>query len=134
MVSVERFGTLLESASERLRILGALDRIRLETADGLAPRPRERFDRILLNGSVAAIPDRLTALLGPGGRRVGAVRKEERPRPDLSGEGDLRGPSPAGSPLPQLVRIERGPGGDTAKEVLGAVRLSPLISGVARSL
>lgn len=113
VVSLERFGTLVEGAAERLRLVGALARVRLETADGLAVRPRERFDRILLNGSVAAIPDTLTDLLAPGGRLVGGLRTQAMPR---------------------LARIERGRDGAATPELFGPIRLSPLIPGLARAL
>src|SRR4029079_3388070 len=73
VVSLDRFGTLTQSATGHLRAAGVSGKVRLETADGLAPRIRERFDRILLTVSRAAIPETLAALLGPGGRAVGAA-------------------------------------------------------------
>jgi protein-L-isoaspartate(D-aspartate) O-methyltransferase len=62
--SVERFNTLAEAAIQHLKIVKA-ERVRIEIGDGLAARPRERFDRILLNGAVAEVPPAVTALLGP---------------------------------------------------------------------
>jgi protein-L-isoaspartate(D-aspartate) O-methyltransferase len=113
IVSVERFGTLVQSAREHLRIVAPLAPIRLETGDGLAARPRERFDRILVNGAVRDVPETLTGLLGPGGRLVGAVATEAGPR---------------------LLRVERGEAG--AAEVANGppIRLSPLLRGVAHAL
>jgi protein-L-isoaspartate(D-aspartate) O-methyltransferase len=114
VVSVERFGTLSQGAAERLRHVEALASVRLETGDGLALRPRERFDRILLNGCVDAVPQHLLDLLAPGGRLVGALRAEG---------------------LSRLVRIERpAEGSAAAPQTLGPIRLSPLIPGVARAL
>jgi protein-L-isoaspartate(D-aspartate) O-methyltransferase len=113
VVSVERFGTLTQAASEHLRVAGAPARIRLETGDGLAQRPRERFDRILLNGSVPAVPEPVLNLLGPGGRLVGA----------LATEGGTR-----------VVRADRDGEGALRQELLAPVRLAALIPGVARSL
>ena len=113
VVSIERFGTLTQAATEHLRIVDRLARVRLETADGLAARPRERFDRILVNGSVTAIPETLTNLLGQGGRIVGAL-------------------APGGPP--KVVRIDRDPEGNLQQELFGGVRLSPLIEGMAQSL
>jgi protein-L-isoaspartate(D-aspartate) O-methyltransferase len=113
VVSVERFGTLTQAASEHLKVAGAPARIRLETGDGLAQRPRERFDRILLNGSVTAIPEPVSNLLGPGGRLVGALAAESGTR---------------------VVRVDRDGEGALRQELLPPVRLAPLIPGVARSL
>jgi protein-L-isoaspartate(D-aspartate) O-methyltransferase len=113
VVSIERFGTLTQSASGHLRVASTPATIRLETADGLAPRIRERFDRILLNGSVAAVPETLTALLGPGGRAVGAVLVEGTSR---------------------LALIARGPDGALSQEIGAPIRLSPLVAGIAHAL
>src|SRR5215217_5296738 len=77
--SLERFATLAESAVGHLKVAGATG-VRVEIADGLAPRPRERFDRILLNGTATAIPDSLTSLLAPTGRLVGALPLDGAPR------------------------------------------------------
>ena len=113
VVSVERFGTLVQAAREHLRIAGPPAPVRLETGDGLAPRPRERFDRILLNGAVGEVPESLTGLLGPGGRLVGALATESGPR---------------------LLRVERSGAGETELASGPPLRLSPLLRGVARSL
>lgn len=110
--SVERFNTLAEAAIQHLRIVKA-ERVRIEIGDGLAARPRERFDRILLNGAVAEVPAAVTALLGPGGRLVGALTVEG---------------------LPRLVRIDRLEDGELRQEVGAGLRISPLVSGVAQTL
>lgn len=111
--SVERFNTLAEAAVQHLKIVKA-ERIRIEIGDGLAARPRERFDRILLNGAVAEIPPAVTSLLGPGGRLVGALTVEGLP--------------------PRLVRIDRHEDGELRQELGAGLRISPLVSGVAQTL
>jgi protein-L-isoaspartate(D-aspartate) O-methyltransferase len=110
--SVERFSTLAESAAQHLKIVEA-ERIRIEIGDGLATRPRERFDRILLNGAGADIPRALTSLLGPGGRLVGALT--------IGG-------------LPRLVRIDRLEDGELRQDLGAPLRLSPLVPGIATTL
>ncbi|MBA1156773.1 protein-L-isoaspartate O-methyltransferase family protein [Microvirga mediterraneensis] len=112
VTSVERFNTLAESAAQHLRIVEA-GKVRLEVGDGLATRVRDRFDRILLNGACPEIPETVTNLLGPGSRLVGAVTIEG---------------------VPHLVRIERNAEGELAQSVGAALRLSPLVSGIAATL
>ena len=113
VVSIERFGTLAESAVGHLGAVGIRKGTRIETGDGLALRPRERFDRILLNGSAPTVPQTVTALLAPGGRLVGAVTVDG---------------------LPRLVRIDRPAHGDMQEEFGGSLRISPLLSGIAQVL
>ena len=110
--SVERFATLAESATERLKLAQARG-ARIEVGDGLAPRPRERFERILLNGACLAVPEALTGLLALGGRLVGA----------LTSQG-----------VPRLVRIDRTEDGSLREELGTGLRVSPLSSGVAETL
>jgi protein-L-isoaspartate(D-aspartate) O-methyltransferase len=110
--SVERFNTLAEAATQHLRIVKA-ERVRIEIGDGLAARPRERFDRILLNGACASIPASVTSLLGPGGRLVGALTVDG---------------------LPRLVRIDRLEDGELRQERGAGLRISPLVAGVAETL
>ncbi|NIX77247.1 protein-L-isoaspartate O-methyltransferase family protein [Microvirga terricola] len=110
--SVERFSTLAESAAQHLKIVDA-GKVRIEIGDGLATRPRERFDRILLNGAVAEIPHAVTTLLGMGGRLVGALTLEG---------------------LPRLVRIDKLEGGEFRQELGAPLRLSPLVPGAATTL
>ena len=112
VMSVERFATLAQAASEHLKIVDAGEAARVESGDGLAAR-RGRFDRILLNGATAAIPETLTDLLGPAGRLVGAI-------------------SVAG--LPRLLRLDREAGGELRQEVGPPLRLSPLVAGAAATL
>lgn len=112
VVTVERFNTLAESAAQHLKIVEA-GRIRIEVGDGLAARPRERFDRILLNGAVPALPEALPHLLGPGGRLVGAQSVEGAPR---------------------LLRLDRVEDGEFRQELGAGLRLSPLVAGAAATL
>ncbi|MGY6567559.1 MAG: hypothetical protein ACXIVE_01065, partial [Salinarimonas sp.] len=67
----------------------------------------ERFDRILLNGSLRTIPDNVTRLLAPGGRLVGAS----------SGEGSA----------PHLIMIEADAQGRLTKTQGARLRISPLV-------
>jgi protein-L-isoaspartate(D-aspartate) O-methyltransferase len=112
VTTIERFNTLAESAAQHLKIVEA-GKIRLEVGDGLAVRVRDRFDRILLNGACAGIPETVTSLLGPGGRLVGALTVEAAPR---------------------LVRIERLADGESKQSLGGALRISPLATGIAATL
>jgi protein-L-isoaspartate(D-aspartate) O-methyltransferase len=109
VVTVERYAALAESAVQHWHVAG-ISGVAAEVADGLALRPGDRFDRVLLNGAVAAVPEALAASLPPGGRIVGAASGEGRPR---------------------LVRVERGPDGDLRRETGAPLRLSPLVPGVS---
>lgn len=113
--SVERYATLADEARDNLV---PEDRPLAEIAvgDGLHPatlRGAEPFDRILLNGTVSAIPGHLGDLLGPGGRLVAPVG-----RPEAAG----------------LVTWTRGPDGTLDARPGAAVRLAPLTPGRARVL
>ena len=112
VTTVERFNTLAESAAQHLKIVEA-GKVRMEVGDGLAIRVRERFDRILLNGARAAIPEAVTSLLGPGGRLVGALTVEG---------------------APHLVRIERLADDELKQSTGGLLRISPLVTGIAATL
>jgi protein-L-isoaspartate(D-aspartate) O-methyltransferase len=111
--SIERFATLVESASEHLKIVGASASATVEIGDGLAGRSPDVFERILMNGAVAEIPPAVVSLLASGGRLVGA----------LSIDG-----------FPRLARIDRLEGGDLRQEIGAGLRVAPLVSGIARTL
>ena len=66
----------------------------------------ERFDRILLNGSLHGVPDNVTRLLAPGGRLVGAR---------------------AGDGAPRLLMIEADAQGKLTETQGASLRLSPLV-------
>ena len=110
----ERFATLAESAAARFAIAGVGEAITATAGDGLSPDlPAGGFERILLNGAVAAVPPALTSLLATGGRLVGAV---------------------AGDGFPRLIRIERQADGNLREDLGGALRVAPLVAGAAASL
>jgi protein-L-isoaspartate(D-aspartate) O-methyltransferase len=68
VLSLERYTTLAGAATRRL---AALSEVHVVRADGLAPElPDGGFDRILVNGSVGAIPPHWRAALEPDGRLV----------------------------------------------------------------
>ncbi|MBM6596125.1 protein-L-isoaspartate O-methyltransferase family protein [Microvirga pudoricolor] len=113
VLSLERFGTLAESATQHLRHVEGNGQARIEVGDGLAARQGEPFDRILLNGAVPEISECLTTQLAPGGRLVGA----------LSGDG-----------APRMVRIDRDGSGELRTEAGAGLRIAPLVAGVALTL
>jgi protein-L-isoaspartate(D-aspartate) O-methyltransferase len=113
VLSIERFSTLVESAKQHLKLVNMGGRARIEIGDGLAQRPRERFDRILLNGALVSVPAALTGLLGPGGRLVGALAVDR---------------------VPRLVRIDRGQDGELSEQIGGVLRIAPLVPGIASTL
>ena len=104
--TIERCLPLVEEAGARLASAGTVGSVALEGGNGLAPNlSGSRFDRILVNGAVPALPPGLTSLLAPGGRLVGAILVEA---------------------LPRLVRLERSHQGAFTQEVGAALRLPRL--------
>jgi protein-L-isoaspartate(D-aspartate) O-methyltransferase len=109
VTTVERCAALAEEAQIRLDVAGLEAAIDMGIGDGLAlPLEDERFERILVNGTLPAMPSAVTSLLAPGGRLVGALAVDGFPR---------------------LIRIERGEDGALVHVLGGAVRLSPLVGG-----
>jgi len=112
--SVERYALLAEDA--RTALLPE-DRVRatIVAGDGLdaGSLPEGRFDRILLNGTLAALPLHLPKVLAPGGRLVGALGTAEAAR---------------------LIVVETGADGVVRERIGGALRLVPLTPGRARVL
>lgn len=113
VVTVERYATLAEAAVLHLEAAGALPAVTPLTGDGLRPGLEDRFDRVLLNGTVPAVPEALTALVAPGGRLVAGV---------------------PGRPAPRLLTLERLAGEGWQETVGGPLRLAPLVQGRAAAL
>jgi protein-L-isoaspartate(D-aspartate) O-methyltransferase len=112
--TIERHAPLAEEAGARLAVAGIIGSVDLEIGDGLAPAlTGARFDRILVNGAVAALPTAVTSLLAPGGRLVGAIL--------VAG-------------LPRLVRAERSYQGALTQELGSALRVTSLANAPAGSL
>lgn len=113
VVSLERMRTLAIAAASRINRL-ELGHVTVEVGDGLAADAAAwgRFDRIILNGSLAHAPPGLVDALNDGGRLVGAMITPQGPR---------------------LVRVERH--GEALPETLGGLlRLPPLQPGIAQAL
>ncbi|NEU11325.1 protein-L-isoaspartate O-methyltransferase [Methylobacterium sp. BTF04] len=112
--SVERYALLAEDAYDNLV---PEDRVQATVlvGDGLCPGrlPTGPFDRILVNGSLAAMPAHLPALLVPGGRLVGALGTAETAR---------------------LVVIEADATGVFHERFGARLRLAPLTPGRSRVL
>jgi protein-L-isoaspartate(D-aspartate) O-methyltransferase len=118
VVSLERYRTLALAAHQRLEQHGSarpeLTRPDLRHADGLAPgRGLGAFDRILVNGVAASLPEALLARLAPGGRLVGALRVDG---------------------LARRVIVTSDAAGELDNSLGGPVRLPPLVPGLAKSL
>jgi protein-L-isoaspartate(D-aspartate) O-methyltransferase len=115
--SIDRYRTLIEKAQASLREAGA-ERVELRLADGLEGWPEAApFDRILLMGSVTALPDVLKAQLAPGGVVVAPL---ERP-------GEMGGDQ-------VVMRFERLADGAFAERQIVRSQFTALQPGVAREL
>lgn len=114
--TVERYAVLAEEAQTRFRGGAIEGDVEVEIGDGLGDwlvaNRAARFDRILVNGSLNAVPPALTSMLAPGGRLVGA----------LTGEGS-----------PFLLIVELSLDGQLAQVLGRPVRLSPLAVAAART-
>ena len=106
--SIERQGILADGARRRLSGAG-LRSIVLECGDGLEGGSAEgRYDRILLNGVAPGLTAALTSRLVAGGRIVGGIAIEGRPR---------------------LLTVGRDDAGQLWHSVGAPVRVSPLAIG-----
>lgn len=116
VVSIERFQSLAIEAGEKLRRL-AVANATILWGDGLAMSPEiGLFDRILVQGLIAEIPESLISLLAGDGALVAA-------RPDLA------------DPLRQNVaRISRDQEGQLHTSPIFPCRLQALVPGQARAL
>lgn len=112
--SVDRYRTLVERARQALEALGVSSRVEVRLSDGLLGWPEAApFDRILLMGSVAALPEELGRQLAPGGVAVLPVERD-------------------GQPL--VIRLEKLADGGFREHVVAKARFAPLEPGVAREL
>lgn len=112
--SVDRYRTLVERARQALEALGVSSRVEVRLSDGLLGWPEAApFDRILLMGSVPALPEELGRQLAPGGVVVLPVERD-------------------GQPL--VIRLEKLADGGLRESVVAKARFAPLEPGVAREL
>jgi protein-L-isoaspartate(D-aspartate) O-methyltransferase len=116
VLSIERFQSLAIEAAARLARLGIAN-AGIVFGDGLAIAPKTGpFDRIIVEGLLAEIPENLIELLGADGVLVAA-----RPAP--------------GTPLGQhIARIARNEAGGLDETPVCASRLQALMPGEARGL
>lgn len=116
VVSIERFQSLAIAAGLRLQNL-KLANAAVVFGDGLSvPHDAGPFDRILIHGCVATLPDRLLDVLAEEGKIVAA-------RPD---------PSTAAHQI--LVETSRRSDGSLVEQSRGTCRLQMLVPGLARIL
>ena len=113
VVTVERFRTLADLASARLRVLN-LKNVSVRIGDGALGVPDEApFDRICVTAAAPEVPKALFDQLAEGGRLIAPVGPE----------GGV-----------QMLRLFAKQGGNIATEDLMAVRFVPLMLGVAAAL
>ena len=101
---------LAEEAEIRFRSHDLRGAVTVEAGDALGERlgllkSGARFDRVLVNGVLPALPPALTSVLASGGRLVGAVTVDGSPR---------------------LIKVERSSEGHLRQEIQGPVRLAPI--------
>lgn len=114
VVTVERWRTLMQNAERRIGQLGGPDNVTYVLGDGAmgvsSPTP---FERILISAAVEGPPSALLNQLKPGGAMVLPIGPSEGQR---------------------LTRIVKSRDGSLEETTIGAVRLQPLMAGVAASL
>jgi protein-L-isoaspartate(D-aspartate) O-methyltransferase len=114
VVSIERYRTLADAARDRLKTLG-YSNITVIAGDGLAGAPdRAPFDRIMVTAAAEELPNALVEQLGESGKMVLPLGRRKGPQ--------------------YIVKLEKAPDGELAREDLIAVRFVPLLSGQAREL
>ena len=112
--SIDRYRTLVERARTTLDGLGVSSRVEMRLADGLLGWAEAApFDRMVLMGSVPALPDELARQLVVGGVAVVPVER--------GGEG-------------LILRLEKLPDGRFSETLVEKARFGPLQPGVAREL
>ena len=107
VLSLERYATLAQEAAARLT---AQSEVHVVQADGLAPElPDGGFDRILVHGSVEAVPPHWRAALEPGGRLVTGLSPDGRCRiatlASPEAEPELGPPTRLAALVPGLARV-----------------------------
>jgi protein-L-isoaspartate(D-aspartate) O-methyltransferase len=114
VVSIERYRTLAETASDRIKTLGYSNVTILvgDGAAGLSHTPP--FDRIMVTAAAEDVPERLVAQLAAGGKMVLPI-----------------GPH---NGTQRLVKLTKQASGELTRENLVAVRFVPLVAGKAREL
>ena len=114
VVTIERYRTLADTASERLKALGRAN-VTVRVGDGMGGAPDlAPFDRIMVTAAAEDVPEALVAQLAEQGKMVLPVG----PRHDAQ----------------YLVKFTKHPGGRLTREELIAVRFVPLLPGQAREL
>jgi len=111
--SIDRYRTLVDLATQRAAVL-KLRNVRIHQGDGLhGLKERSPFDRIVLTGAVAEVPEVLIAQLAPEGILIAPVGEPGKPQ--------------------VLTLIRRGAAGDQRQEI-DRVRLVSLTKGKAERL
>jgi protein-L-isoaspartate(D-aspartate) O-methyltransferase len=114
VVTVERYRTLADTASSRLKALGCAN-VTVRVGDGMAGAPDlAPFDRIMVTAAAEAVPEALVAQLAEQGKMMLPVG----PRHNAQ----------------YLVKLTKHPGGGLTREELIAVRFVPLLPGQALEL
>lgn len=114
VVTVERYRTLADTATERLKALGYTN-VTVRVGDGMAGAPDlAPFDRIMVTAAAEDVPEAVVAQLAAGGKLVLPLG----PRHDAQ----------------YLVKLTKGSDGQLTREELIAVRFVPLLPGKAREL
>ena len=112
VVTIERYRTLADTASKRLKALGCANAT-VRVGDGMAGAPDlAPFDRVMVTAAAEDIPEALVAQLAEEGKMVLPVG----PRHNAQ----------------YLVKLTKRPGGGLTREELIAVRFVPLLSGHSR--
>jgi protein-L-isoaspartate(D-aspartate) O-methyltransferase len=113
VVTIERYRTLADLASARLRVLG-LKNVAVRIGDGSFGAPDEApFDRIMVTAAAETVPTALLDQLAEGGRMIAPV-------------GPLNGV--------QTLRLFNKTGGKIEHLDLMSVRFVPLVAGKAAAL
>jgi protein-L-isoaspartate(D-aspartate) O-methyltransferase len=114
VTSVERWRTLAGNAERRLAELGGASNVAIHLGDGVEGRPQQApFERILVSAAVTAPPSALLNQLKAGGVMIAPI-------------GDADGQ--------RLTRFLKGKDGSLDEATIGAVRVPPMLAGIAASL